>query len=262
MQVTRSYWSYLLHAKGRHGIHSPFVYELVDKCLTTKIDKNFKVQLKLWYAQLRKNNTLLTINDLGAGSNFTQQQKTVSRIFKNASSKGIYGNLLYRLAGYFKPSNILELGTSLGVGTVHLKNGFKNSSVHTVEGCNEIHQSATEQLKYWDFKDVALYNQSFANFIPNFTEKVDLIYLDGHHEQNATKRYLEQLLNNAHSETLFILDDIRWSKDMWNCWESICTDERFHVTIDIGRMGLFWLRPHQTKEHFVLRPFIIKTPWF
>jgi hypothetical protein len=65
--------------------------------------------------------------------------------------------------------------------------------------------------------------------------------------------YLEKLKNNTHSETIFLLDDIRWSQSMLKAWNKIKADNYYILTIDLFRMGIISPRPQQQKEHFVLR---------
>ena len=263
MQNPRSYWSFFRRAKGRHGIHSPFVFGITDTCLTTKVDKNFNTERKKWYCQLAADREMFPITDLGAGSKQLRQQRSVSQLLKTSSSKGIYGDVLYKLAHYFRPQTVLELGTSIGVGTVHLKKGYPDAHIITVEGCPNTLAQACKSFDYWKLDGITTLCASFDDFLeqPVFT-RYDLIYIDGHHDGPATLRYLESLQQQSHDETLFIFDDIRWSDGMWEAWQQIVSDERFHVTIDLGRMGLVWKRPQQTKEHFMIRPRIWKTPWF
>lgn len=263
MKISRSYWSFLRHATGRHGVHSPFVFELADTCLTTKVDKNFNTLRKKWYTGLKRNTDLFTVKDLGAGSGKLQSKRSVAQLSKTSSSRGLYGDVLYQMAHFFRPATILELGTSLGTGTIHLKMGNPLAHVITVEGCPNTLRKACQSFDYWNLNGITTINASFDEFLqrPPFTQ-YDLIFIDGHHDGEATIRYLEQLQQHSHNETLFIFDDIRWSNDMWNAWEKIVSDSRFHVTIDLGRMGLVWKRPQQTKEHFVLRPKIRKTRFF
>lgn len=260
MQHNRSFWSYFRKAKGRHGVHSPFVFQLADTCLTTKVEKNFNNSRKKWYAELKADKTLFPINDLGAGSKHLTQKRSRSQLLKNSSSKGIYGDVLYKLARFYQPATILELGTSLGIGTVHLKKGAPNAHIITVEGCENTLSQACKSFDYWDLHGITTIRSSFSEFLEQPSPfRYDLIFIDGHHDGTATLDYLEKLQQFSHNQTLFIFDDIRWSDDMWQAWQQIVQDDRFHVTIDLGRMGLAWRRPEQTKEHFILRPKIWKT---
>ena len=97
MQHSRSYWSFLRQAKGRHGVHSPFVFQLVDTCLTTKVDKNFNILRKKWYAELKRDREPFQVIDLGAGSKQLSQTRTKRQLLMNSSSSGIYGDILYQL---------------------------------------------------------------------------------------------------------------------------------------------------------------------
>jgi predicted O-methyltransferase YrrM len=263
MQKNRSYWSYLIQSKGRHGVHSPFVYDFVDKCLTTKVDKNFRTTRKKWFQKLSREKELFEISDHGAGSKKMNHLRSVAELAKKASSAGVYGNVLYQICKHYQPKTILEFGTSIGTGVIHMKAGNPSAQIVTIEGCDRILEKAYQQFDYWKLDHVFPICTQFDHFIklPPI-HQYDLVFLDGNHEGSATMRYLNQLENQTHNETVFIMDDIRWSEDMWNTWQQIVADERFHVTIDLGRMGLIWRRKQQVKEHFTIRPVILKTRFF
>ncbi|MFM7667177.1 MAG: SAM-dependent methyltransferase, partial [Bacteroidota bacterium] len=103
--------NYYLVAKGRHGIHSPFAYEFIDKCVRIPIDKEFISKRELLFSDLKASTVAISVKDFGAGSKKMGAQRKVSAIFKNSSSKGKYADLLYRLSNFYQPKRILELGT-------------------------------------------------------------------------------------------------------------------------------------------------------
>lgn len=258
-----SYWHFLLQSKGRHGVHSPFVFELIDKGLTFPIDKNFLKERKKWLNDLARDTKKFDIVDLGAGSHRLAQKRSVADLAKHASSKGMYGNLIWRLCRYFKPTYILELGTSIGTGTITMKHAAPKSHVITVEGCPNTELRAIAQFERWKLTGVTTLQMDFDAFLENKShQKYDLVFIDGNHQGAALLRYLELLDAQTHDETLFILDDIRWSSDMWDAWQQVVASDKYHVTIDMGRMGLIWKRPQQTKEHFVQRPVVWKNRLF
>jgi hypothetical protein len=263
MQNSKSIFGFLLKSKGRHGIHSPFVFDFVDSCLTTKMDKNFLNSRKNWLHHLKKDREQFKITDLGVGSKQLGKTRSVAGLAKKSSSNGLYGEILWKIAHYYKPELLLELGTSIGTGSIHLKSGNPNSHLITVEGCDAILSKALQQFDYWNLSGITTIRSSFNDFIklPSIG-KYDLIFIDGNHSGKATLNYINSLFEHTHSNTAFILDDIRWSDDMWNCWNELVNDDRFHVSIDLGRMGILWRREEQTKEHFAIRPKIFKTPLF
>ncbi len=81
-----------------------------------------------------------------------------------------------------------------------------------------------------------------------------MVYIDGHHDGKALLKYLSDLENYTHEDTLFIIDDIRWSSDMLDAWNKISKLPSYHVTVDLFYLGLVWKRSIQEKEHFILRP--------
>lgn len=260
MPVSRNYFQYLLRSKGRHGIHSAFVFDFVDKCLTTKVDKNFISERKKWVKKSLADKEEFKITDLGARSKKMNSTRSVSKLVKSASTLGLYGNVIWKIARHYQPQMILELGTSIGTGSITLKNAAPDSHVITVEGCDETLRKAYQQFDYWKLDKITPIQASFDDFLSQPNPYIfDLVFLDGNHESTATLRYIDLLMDKTTDDTLFILDDIRWNEDMWNLWQQLIRDERFHVTIDLGRMGIIVKKPSQSKEHFTLRPAILKT---
>lgn len=253
MFLPLEYINYCLVAKGRHGIHSPFAYDFIDKCVNVPLDEEFLLKRNLLYDQLRKSTERISIQDFGAGSKKLGEKRAVKSIFHWSSSKGKYSDLLYRLSNFYKPKLILELGTSLGVGTIHLQAGNKKSEIITVEACPQTLALAEKNFKQFNFH-IKTINSTFQHYISQLKEeKFDLIYIDGHHDGKALLAYLESLKPFIHNDTILILDDIRWSNSMITAWKKICNSEFYHVTFDLFRMGIIVPRKQQSKQHFTFR---------
>ncbi len=246
------YIKYRWIAKGRHGIHSPFVYDYIDVCLKKSISESDKIEIKNLAQVISSDNSIITIQDFGVGSRRMGNDRKVSAIFRNSSSFGKYGKLLYQLSRHYKPNKILEFGTSLGIGTNYLILGNPNAFITTVEACENTRNRALEHLG--DLKSIQSIHSTFDDYLKKENSiKFDLVFVDGHHDGDALLDYMNRLSEITHDETLFVLDDIRWSKSMLKAWNSIVEDPNYHLTIDHFRIGIVARRPNQEKEHFVLK---------
>ena len=103
------------NGKG-HGIHSPFVFNLVTKVLNDKTKFDAYQKIEKQRSLLLTNETIIDVDDFGAGSVKGLKKKRVVQEIAASSLKPVkYAQLLYRLVKYFQPNEVLELGTSLGI---------------------------------------------------------------------------------------------------------------------------------------------------
>ncbi len=245
---------YRWNAKGRHGTHSPFVYAFTDKCQRISIDLDFLEGLKNIESLCKSNGKIILVNDQGVGSHRLSNQRKVKDIYRVSSSKGKFGRLLFQISRHYAPMNILELGTSLGVGTYCLAKGNPKGHVVSIDACANTQAIACQILEATAVRNCTLINSTFDEYLTrNPKEIFDLVFIDGHHDGEALLRYLDALKNNSHDDTIFILDDIRWSASMFDAWQKIIADPEYHVTMDFFRMGMVVRRPMQRKEHFVVK---------
>jgi predicted O-methyltransferase YrrM len=229
------------------------VYDLVDKVFKIDFSTSNLALLNTTFKSLKSNKEVITIKDFGVGSHKLGNQRSIQQIFKISSSKGHYGKILYQLNKYFQPKKILEFGTSLGIGTLHFHLGNPESQITTVEACPETLNFTREFLKD-KVTNVNYIESTFNDFLNQISmEKYDLIFVDGHHDGKATIEYMQSLEKHSHNDTIFILDDIRWSDDMFEAWNELRSSNKYNVSIDLFRMGMLIPRKQQEKENFVLR---------
>jgi len=255
MNIGFEFIKYSLNAKGRHGIHSPFVYNLIDQVLRKPISEEVKSRQNRLFKALKNDATIINFEEFGAGSKHLKKQRSIKQIVATNSTKNKYGNLLYRLMEAYKPMNVLEFGTSLGCGTLQLHWGNPDAQLISIEACKETYEFAKKTMAQHQISDhIQLFNSTFNDFLEGeILKKFDLVFIDGHHDGKCLIDYLKKLEEHTHNDTIFILDDIRWSMDMLNAWNTLVNDEQYHLSIDFFKMGLLIRQSNKRKEHFTLR---------
>jgi predicted O-methyltransferase YrrM len=265
---------------------------LVTKCFYDKTKYTEYQFIKDYRKSVLADKNYIQVKDFGAGSRvFKSNKRQISQIAKTAGISQKRAELLFRIMQYFKPTTVLEIGTSLGLATVALSLGNKNAKITSLEGCPETIQIAESRLqmagfstqisekrfqrkdfeeqisekrskignKSWqkaDCENVELINTEFSAFLNNHQLKstiYNLIYIDGNHSKQATLDYFELLLPTISNDSVWIFDDIYWNKDMLCAWEIIKNHSKVTVTIDTFQWGIVFFRTEQVKEHFVVR---------
>lgn len=252
----RSYLNFLFKSTNQHGVHSPFVYKLVTECFYAKKNKNSSKKIENYRNSLLKSDSIIDIEDFGAGSKSLQQnRRKVSSIAKNAGITQKRAKLLERIVTYFKSDHILEIGTSLGISTAALSLANPNGSIITLEGCLNTANIAKDSFEKFEHNNIKAIIGDFKDTLPKALEgeTFDLIYFDGNHQKKATIDYFLQCLLHAHNESVFIFDDIYWSKGMQEAWQYIKNHPKVTVSIDTFYWGIVFFRKEQEKEGFVIR---------
>lgn len=253
----KSYLKFLWESKNEHAVHSPFVFNLLTKCFYDRKKKPEYVILKKYRKSLLENKNTIEVTDFGAGSKiFKSNTRQISKIAKTAGITLKRAELLFRIVQYFQPKHILEIGTSLGLATSALSLGNKNTKIITLEGCQNTMSVAQNQLKKINSNNIEFKVAEFDTYLKNSNLKsqiFDLIYFDGNHQKQATLDYFESLLPTITNDTVWIFDDIHWSKEMQEAWKIIQNHPKVTVTIDTYQWGFVFFRREQPKEHFIIR---------
>lgn len=253
---TISYLKFLIKSKNHHGIHSPFVFNFVTKAVYKKLNPENIISIDKYRKHLLKNHTEIKITDYGAGSKiFKSNSRKISQIAKHAGISLKRSKLLYKTVQYFKPTSILEIGTSLGIATSTMAMSAPNAKIVTLEGCDETSKVARKLFEKYAYKNIHLYTGDFKDTLPKVLKdnSYDLIYFDGNHTKKATLEYFKQSLQSIHNNSVLIFDDIHWSQGMEEAWDEIKNHELVKVTIDTFQWGFVFFRKEQEKEHFIIR---------
>ena len=197
LYTLKSYLKFLLTSTNEHGVHSPFVFALLTKCIYKKenIDKKLK--------------TLLT------------QQHPKEKQGIRSKKKQL---ILYKIASYFKSSEIFVLGKS--------KNTKELFSLARPNSCVTVAE----------------------DFEMQFCEKeFDLVVIDTTNGIYNTVAFFEKILKNAHKNCVFIFEGIYTTSAHTRAWQDIISSTEVSVSIDGFNLGLVFLKKGQEKQHFTLR---------
>ena len=161
------------------------------------------------------------------------------------------------MVNYYRPRTILELGTSLGITTSYLASGNPAAIVTTMEGAKEVAAVARKNFATAGLQNTSIIEGNFDDTLAQVVQdlgSVDCCFIDGNHRREPTERYFQQLLPITHNDSILIFDDIHWSREMEQAWETIRNHPSVRCSVDLFFIGIVFFREEfHEKQHFCIR---------
>ena len=195
------------HHRG-HGIHSPFVFNLVTKIIE---DKTFYHT----YEDVRS-----VLDDIPL--KYYHLNK--------------YHKLFFRLTNYFKSERILEIGSGYGVNSLCLTASSASSECVCVETSEEKYSKAKMLYDKWDRK----INLSIEKELPILSEKQDCIFINLLNYNFSPSDLNQYVLNLSYGKTIVIVEGIRTNKRCQMLWRSIMEMEARTAALDLFNVGILF----------------------
>lgn len=253
----KRYPSFLMKSKNQHGVHSPFVFELLHEVFSS--DKEFYAFADVQRARKRllQDNTVIEVTDFGAGSHQMKgNERKICDIAKHSLTNKKQSEILFRIVNKFQPKNILELGTSLGIMTSYFSLSCPDSTITTLEGCPRISEKAKDLFEKMSLKNIELVSgnidQTLVEVLKDIST-VDFAFVDGNHRKEPTIEYTNLIIEKSNNDTIIVLDDIYWSSGMEEAWKELINHPKVTLSIDIFHKGFLFFRKGMEKQHFLLR---------
>jgi predicted O-methyltransferase YrrM len=193
--------------------------------------------------------------DFGAGnsaSKRTQEEQdagvevadTLGRISKVASKPPFWCRFLFKLVRTTEPRSCVEMGTAVGISAAYQAAALKlngQGSLTTMDGAASLAEIARRNLRSLGLDTAEVVVGKFQDTLPGVLEAqrpIDYVFIDGHHDEQATKAYFEQILPFLADAALLVFDDIHWSEGMSRAWNLIGHDRRVGIAVDFGPIGV------------------------
>ena len=260
LKLAAKYFRYYLGASSKkgHGTHSPFVFGFIKNVLNTTTSSAITKPIENLRRELLNDRRSIDIQDYGAGSvGGSKRTRSISSIIKTSAKPPRYAQLLSRIVSYYKPINILELGTSMGITTSYLALGNPEGRVITIEGSSVIASKAVANFQQLEITNVRVVPGIFEEVLDEVLKEMpfpDLVFIDGNHRYQPTINYFNQLLSHVRNDSILIFDDIHWSREMEEAWKTISSNPEVTCTIDLFFIGIVLFRQEfREKQHFCIR---------
>ena len=270
----RAWARFYLWASTKYQVHSPFVFQWITDVLEDKRNYYAFGAIAALRNKMRANHTKIEVTDFGAGPGGSLEHSahsgakratTIAQVTARSASDTAQGTMLFKLAQMHQPYHLLELGSSVGLGTLYLAQGT-SSKAHFVslEGCPVLAGIARLNLETLGSGHVKVISGAFeanlASVVAAFPQ-LDLVYFDGNHQEEPTLTYFNACLPKVHDGTVFIFDDVHWSAGMEKAWNTIRQHPKVTLTIDCGHFACAYFNSvHQIKQDFRVVPSSWK-PW-
>lgn len=167
--------------------------------------------------------------------------RTPSQLAYRSSVNSEWGMFLYLCAQSFGARTILELGSSAGISGCYLTSARSCRNFITIEGSSTLASLAARNISQITTQARVVhgfFDEVLETVLSNLPDRVDLVYFDGPKDRLTTLRYFQQLIPYLNTGSIVIFDDIHWSKNMWEMWQTVRQWKGLAYSINAGRFGV------------------------
>ena len=251
------YINYYLHAVDEHSLQAPFVFEFYTSLKQNLNKARSYSDIERLRHKLLNDLSIIQIEDVGAGSrrNRRTSVKTIRQIAKNEVShweKCAFLSALIQAGGF---PNCVELGTSLGITTAYLSRTCISGKIFTFEGDIGLCELASSHFKNLACNNVKIIQGNIDDTLTTFLEKsppIECAIIDANHTSMALERYFLQFMTNFAYGGIIIIDDIRWSTDMYKGWNKLLKHPAVSISLEFRDIGVLIINADKIRQHYVL----------
>ena len=223
------------YRKG-HGVHSPFVYNLITKVIEERIPFYAFEEIEKFRETLLKGNNNLAI------------------ITAEETQSSNYGAFLFRMVNFFKCRSVVQIGCSTGVMSIYLASASRTrTECYALENRFDLLQQAKSfavahhlHKLYFVEGDYEKSLQSVANRLT----KTDLLFIN-QLPDSMDVEYIIQLCKPLISQSsILIINDIAKNKKIKKAWKKIKEDPQVKVSMDLYALGILFFNEKLPKRHY------------
>ena len=250
----------MIFCRGGHGVHSPFVFDL----LTTVIEEKMS-----YYCYESLSSVRMQFQQCNSNIEYDNRRYTVENYLNKYCFSECENRLLFRLANRFKPRTIYVIGSDLGLAPLYLTAYSKSAHCVVVEPEPTIAAIAQKFVDKYSSSKIDIHASGNTNISDNGV--IDL-FVWGKSNPNASGSYyiseadknsgisetsvagtiackafslvaFEKLLPYINDESVMVISDINSSKKNVDTWKKICAHSRVTVTLDLYSLGVVFFNP-------------------
>jgi len=194
------------HHKG-HGVHSPFVFNLINKVIEEKTP---------YYAYNDIASYLSTFSDV----NYRRKK---------------FNRLSFGLVNYFNAKTIMQIGSGYGFNTLFLTAPSSHIECICIEPDAEKRLFADRLYRGWDRK-IELYDA-----IPEgMNKKIDCLFIDLKSFNRITDKNINSLFNLLSEKSFIVVDAIRSNHHHLKVWKKFAEFGDRTALLDLFSVGIIF----------------------
>jgi predicted O-methyltransferase YrrM len=223
----------IYHGKG-HGVHSPFAFQLITKVIKEHCPYYCYSEIK----KIRKE--IATVIPPG--------------VFRKEAIRSRDGELLFRLANYFKPEKMLLLGSSFGLAALYLTAYASGLHCIALETDRSYLSSFLPVIQKKAHNTVRFYVGDYRRLLPTAVDELgqlDFIFIDSYNEGETIDWILETCLPALHEKSVLAIGGIHQSAAFRESWKTLRVHPGISVTIESGFFGIAFFDLKLKKQNYI-----------